>query len=128
MRFGAVPVDEALGGIVAHTLRNGDLVLRKGTIVTTAHVEQLRAASVAKIMVAFVDDGDLGEDEAALRLARSLAGPGTEIELPFTGRSNLFSQDSGLLVVDTAAIIKLLFKLLGLRLLLSFFSRLLILH
>lgn len=104
MRFGAVPVDEALGGVVAHTLRNGDLVLKKGTIVTTAHVERLRAAGVAEIVVAFVDDGDLGEDEAALRLARSLAGPGTEIELPFTGRSNLFSQDSGLLIVDAAAI------------------------
>jgi 23S rRNA (cytidine1920-2'-O)/16S rRNA (cytidine1409-2'-O)-methyltransferase len=45
-------VDEALGGVVAHTLRNGDLVLKKGTIVTTAHVERLRAAGVAEIVVA----------------------------------------------------------------------------
>lgn len=104
MRFGPVPVGEALGGVVAHTLRKGDVVLKKGVVVTAAHVDSLVAAGVGEIIVALAEPGDLGEDEAALLLAKSLAGPGSMIEAPFTGRSNLFSEANGLLVIDSAAI------------------------
>lgn len=104
MRFGAVPVHEALGGVVAHTLRKGDLVLKKGTVVSAAHIEQLSAQGVFDIIVALADAGDVGEDEAAGLLAQALAGPGVEIEAPSTGRSNLFSREHGLLVINSAAI------------------------
>lgn len=104
MRFGPIPVAEALGGVVAHTLRKGDLVLKKGAVVTAEHVASLKAAGVSEVVVALAEAGDLGEDEAALHLATALAGPDTAIEAPFTGRSNLFSEASGLLVIDSAAI------------------------
>jgi molybdenum cofactor cytidylyltransferase len=104
MRFGPVPVSEALGGVVAHTLRKGELVLKKGFVVTAAHVASLRAAGVLEIVVALADAGDLGEDEAALALATALSGAGCAIEAPFTGRSNLFSEVNGLLVIDSGAI------------------------
>jgi len=32
MKFGAVPVNEAIGGTAVHSIRQGDLVLRKGTL------------------------------------------------------------------------------------------------
>ncbi|MGL4438265.1 MAG: NTP transferase domain-containing protein [Bosea sp. (in: a-proteobacteria)] len=104
MRFGPVPVRAALGGVVAHTLRKGDLVLKKGVVVTAAHIESMAAAGVGEVVVALADAGDLGEDAAALRLAGELAGFGVEIEAPFTGRSNLFSRENGLLVIDADAI------------------------
>lgn len=104
MKFGAFPVREAIGGVVAHTLRKGDLVLRKGVVVTHTDVANLLAAGVAEIVVAMAQPGDLGEDEAALQLASALSGADCVAEAPFTGRSNLFSDANGLLMIDVAAI------------------------
>ena len=39
-------------------------------------------------------------DEAALELAGAVAGAHVRVEKPFTGRSNLFSETAGVLVVD----------------------------
>jgi molybdenum cofactor cytidylyltransferase len=104
MRFGPVPVREAAGGIVAHALKTADLVLKKGVVLTVGHVEQLIAAGVSEIVVAKAEASDLGEDAAAGQLAVALAGPHAVIEPPFTGRSNVFAEAAGLLVVDAAAI------------------------
>ncbi|MFL5143068.1 MAG: NTP transferase domain-containing protein, partial [Microvirga sp.] len=47
---------------------------------------------------------DVGEDEAALRLAERIAGPHARVDRPFTGRANLFAEKAGVLVVDRSAI------------------------
>lgn len=104
MKFGPVPIREAEGGIVAHALRAGDLVLRKGTVVTRTHVDALAAAGVAEAVVARPEPGDLGEDEAAHAVAAAAAGEGVRLEDAFTGRCNLFATVSGVLVVDRARI------------------------
>ncbi len=44
MKFGAVSPDEAEGGIVVHSIRQGDLVLKKGTLVGAAEVAALKHA------------------------------------------------------------------------------------
>ena len=44
------------------------------------------------------------EDVAAERLARAVAGEGVRVERPFTGRSNLYSEVAGVLVVRRALI------------------------
>jgi molybdenum cofactor cytidylyltransferase len=33
MKFGAVPVAEAIGATAVHSIRQGDLVLKKGTLI-----------------------------------------------------------------------------------------------
>ena len=33
MKFGAVPVDEAEGSVAVHSIRQGGLVLKKGTLI-----------------------------------------------------------------------------------------------
>jgi molybdenum cofactor cytidylyltransferase len=104
MRFGVVPVREALGGVVAHAVRQGDLVLRKGAIVTQDDVARLLAAGVADITVALLDSDDMGEDEAAAVLAASCAGGGVRVEPPATGRSNLFALADGVLRIDRAMV------------------------
>ncbi|MGU9980527.1 NTP transferase domain-containing protein [Phreatobacter sp. HK31-P] len=100
MRFGPVPVEEALGGIVAHAVRQGGLVLKKGTRIGAAEVAALKAAGVAAVTVARAEPGDVGEDEAAARIAAAVAGPGLRIDPAFTGRANLFATESGVLVVE----------------------------
>ncbi len=104
MKFGPVPVAEALGGMVAHAVRRDSLILRKGEIVDAARISALRAADVAEIVVARLEPGDLGEDQAAEKLARAVAGDGLRIEKPFTGRSNIFAERAGLLLFDGAAL------------------------
>ena len=104
MRFGPVDLDHSVGGIVAHAVKLDGLVLKKGQVVEPRHVEALKAAGVASIVVAKLDDGDVLEDEAAGHLAHAIAGANVRVEKPFTGRSNLFAETAGVLLVDAQAI------------------------
>jgi len=104
VRFGPTPLADSVGGVVAHSVRLGDLVLKKGDVVTTAHVRALAEAGVHEIVVARLEPGDVGEDEAAERLALAVAGDGVRVAAPFTGRSNLFAAHAGVLMVDGAGI------------------------
>jgi molybdenum cofactor cytidylyltransferase len=107
VKFGPVPVAESEGAIVAHTIRSGGLTLKKGQVVTREQRDALAAAGVLEIVVARLEENDVGEDEAARRLAERLAGPHIRLERAFTGRVNLFAEAAGLLVVDAAAIDRL---------------------
>lgn len=104
MRFGLTPIAEALGGVIAHTVRQGDLILKKGVVVGDTEIALMRRHGVSEVVVALREAGDLGEDEAALAIAQAAAGGGVAIEPPATGRSNLFAEAAGVLVVDRAAI------------------------
>ena len=41
MKFGAVPVAQAEGGVAVHSIRKGALVLKKGTLIGKAEVAAL---------------------------------------------------------------------------------------
>ena len=102
MKFGPVAVDHSEGAIVAHAVRRPGLTLKKGDVVTRAHIEALRAGGVAEVTVARLDAGDVGEDEAALALARAIGGENLKLDAPFTGRCNLFATRAGVFVLDVA--------------------------
>jgi molybdenum cofactor cytidylyltransferase len=104
VKFGAIPVAEAENAVLAHGLRFDSLTLRKGQIVTAERRRALSAAGVESIVAAQLEPGDVGEDEAARRLAERLAGAHLSLEPPFTGRVNLFAREPGLIVVDATAI------------------------
>jgi molybdenum cofactor cytidylyltransferase len=100
MKFGAVPPVQAKGGIVVHSIRQGGLVLKKGTLVGDAEIAALKAAGVLAITVARIEPGDVSEDAAAAELATAVAGPGVYVDRAFTGRANLFAETAGIVVVD----------------------------
>jgi molybdenum cofactor cytidylyltransferase len=100
MRFGEVPVAEAEGAILAHSLKFGTTALKKGRVLSRADVELIAASGMPEVTVARLDFGDVGEDEAAERVAAAAAGPGVSVAKPFTGRANLFAEARGLLVLD----------------------------
>jgi len=104
MRFGSVPMAEAAGGIAVHSVRHGELVLKKGTVIGLAEIETLVAAGVARIMVVRLDPDDVGEDAAAATIACAAAGADVRIDAPFTGRANLFAEAAGVLVVERSGI------------------------
>ena len=75
---------------------------------TPTDAERLRAAGIRSLVAVRLEPGDVGEDEAARRLAEALAGEHVRVERPFTGRSNLFAQCAGLLLIDRDAIDRVL--------------------
>jgi molybdenum cofactor cytidylyltransferase len=107
MKFGAVPVAESDGVILAHAVRIDGIALKKGDVVTPERRRLLQQAGVTRVLAARLEDGDIGEDEAALRLAKRLAGAHVRRAPPFTGRVNLFAEAAGLTIIDGAAIDRL---------------------
>jgi molybdenum cofactor cytidylyltransferase len=104
MKFGPASPADAVGGVTVHTLRQGPLVLKKGTTIGPAEVEALDKAGVKEIVVVRLEPGDVSEDVAAGGIAQAIAGDGVDVERAFTGRSNLFAARAGVLVVDRAAV------------------------
>src|SRR5260370_22608608 len=107
MKFGAVPIDEAEGAVMAHGVRIDGFALKKGEIVTNERLRALAAAGVTNVVAARLEDGDVVEDEAARRLAKRLAGMSVRCAPAFTGRVNLFAETAGLAIIDVAAIDRL---------------------
>src|SRR5271168_465637 len=107
MKFGALAPQNALGATAVHTIRQGTLVLKKGTLIGAAEVAALQAAGIKDVVVAKLEPGDVSEDVAASEIARAVAGEGVHVDRAFTGRANLFAQVPGVLVVDKEAIDRL---------------------
>ena len=107
MKFGAVAPKDARGATAVHTIRQGDLVLKKGTLIGPAEIAALEAAGIKDVVVAQLEPDDVAEDVAAAEIAKKVAGPGVHIDRAFTGRANLFAEIAGVLVVDKHAIDRL---------------------
>lgn len=104
MKFGPVSPREAEGATAVHTIRQGSLVLKKGTLIGPAEVKALEAAGIPKIVVARLEQNDVSEDQAAAEIAQAVAGAGVRVDRAFTGRANLFADKAGILVVEKDAI------------------------
>jgi molybdenum cofactor cytidylyltransferase len=104
VRFGRFPLNESEGAVSAHELRRPGVTLRKGQTIDAALLAALRELEVSEIVAARLEQGDIGENESAGQIATALAGPHVRAERPFTGRSNLFAEHTGLLVLDAAAV------------------------
>jgi len=104
MKFGPASPREATGGVTVHTLRQGALLLKKGTTIGAAEVEALEKAGVKEVVVVRLEPGDVSEDEAASSIANAVTGEGVNVERAFTGRANLFAARPGVLVIDRAIV------------------------
>jgi molybdenum cofactor cytidylyltransferase len=104
MQFGQVSVSDAMGAILAHSLRTTGGVFKKGRVLSVADVEVLAASGYREITVAELDADDIAEDIAAGRIAAALAGSGARIGAAFTGRANLYAEAHGIARVDARRI------------------------
>ena len=100
MKFGDTTLDEAVGAILAHSVRLPGATLKKGRVLSADDVALLRAAGRDSVVAARLEVGDLGEDEAAAALAAAAAGDNITASAAFTGRCNLFAATIGVMVVD----------------------------
>ena len=103
MKFGDYPLAECEGAILAH----GVAGLSKGDRLDHDAIAAARAAGLETLPVAIPEAGDILEAEAAMRIARALAGPAIRAEAPVHGRVDLVAEKHGLLTFDADAVGKL---------------------
>ena len=103
MRFGPVPLSEAQGAILAHSVALPDGRLRKGCTLGPAEIAQLQATGRSEVIAARLDPTDLHEDTAALAIAKALVpdpdAAGLDLRPVGTGRVNLHAREPGVLEV-----------------------------
>ena len=104
MKFGPVPLDQALGAISAHSVKIAEWSIKKGARLTSDDLAALRAEGRDSVIVAQLDADDMDEDHAAESLAAYLCGSSIRLDRPSTGRVNLFASASGVLRVDASRI------------------------
>ena len=104
MRFETVPLAEAEGAILAHSVVLPGLALKKGRKLLKADIEALLEAKLSRVMVAQLGPGDVPEDAAAARIARAVAGACVQIGEAFTGRANLYAAVDGVATLDPEAV------------------------
>ncbi|WP_298431060.1 molybdopterin-binding protein [uncultured Jannaschia sp.] len=100
MKFGPVPLDDALGAVLAHSVATPLGRLRKGRVLDQRDIDSLRNGGTAEVTVARLETGDIDENAAAARLAAALSGGGLTVRDPFTGRANLHAARAGVLTID----------------------------
>lgn len=104
MKFGPVPVSEAQGAVLAHATAAGDRRYRKGHVLGADDVAALQATGLREVVVAALEPGDLGEDEAAAAIAAAMRHRHVEAKPAATGRVNLHAGLAGVFTVDAALI------------------------
>jgi molybdenum cofactor cytidylyltransferase len=110
MRFGAVPLDQALGAILAYAvpLPMAAGRLTKGKVLGQDDLALMAAAGLDRVTVALLDKGDVDENTAAARLAAALvpdaAAQALEVTHAHAGRVNLNATGPGVVEMDMAAL------------------------
>jgi len=106
-----IPLEQAVGKVLAHDIteiRPGQFkgaAFKKGHIVREEDLDHLRRLGKEHLYVLQIGPGQVHEDEAALRLARALAGPGIIFdEHPSEGKLVLKAAHGGLLKVHVEAL------------------------
>ena len=81
MKFGPVPLAQAAGKILGHNIAGagGQRLLRKGRPLSEADLQTLADLGRASVYVAELAPDDVGENDAARRVAQALAGPGLRL-------------------------------------------------
>jgi len=107
-----VPVEEAIGLTLAHDLTQivpGSFkgrLFKKGHVIAESDIPKLLDIGKAHIYVMELGEGELHEDDAALRMAAALTGEGLVYGDPHEGKVSIKSglAQMGLAVVDPAAV------------------------
>ena len=108
MKFGPVPIIEAEGAILAHSVALPKGRLRKGVTLDGGAIETLKSAGITEVTVARLEPQDVHENAAAEALAMALVPDPDAAKLRLapasTGRVNIFATEHGVAGVDAAKI------------------------
>lgn len=105
-----IPVSEAVGMVLGHDVteivpgRFKGPAFKRGHVIRREDVDRLRDLGKENIAALDLGPGWVHEDEAALRLATSVAGPGIRLSLPSEGKVDLIASSAGLLSITIDAL------------------------
>ncbi len=108
-KINAIPVQDAVGKILLHDITQivPDLFkgpsFRKGHVITDADVDLLLDLGKKHIYVTGLN-GEVHENDAALRIARAAMGKGLEISMPKEGKVGFTAAVKGLLKINVPAL------------------------
>jgi len=109
-----IPLDRAVGRVLAHDtteIRPGEFkgpAFKRGHVIREEDLPHLRRLGKEHVFVLNMAEGEIHEEEAALRLAGAMAGPGVGFsENPSEGKIGLKASHSGLLKVDVETLVAL---------------------
>ena len=89
MKFGPLRTRDALGALLAHTIRLDGGALKKGHCLQAEDIRRLEAARIEEVVAARLEADDCHEDRAAERgVGRNYIGP-IEREIKRTGGKSL---------------------------------------
>jgi len=104
VKFGRVPLEDADGAILVHTIKTGQATIRKGTRLGAPQLSALRAEGLESVMVARLEPDDADENAAASAIANAATGPCVSHSDAANGRCNLIAETQGLVLLDRARI------------------------
>jgi molybdenum cofactor cytidylyltransferase len=106
MKFGAVPIHDALSSVLAHSVALATGRLRKGKVLDVDDITALGEAGISDVVIATLGPDDVPENTAADTLADALliGSTGLRRSAAFTGRVNLIADTSGVAVLDVEAL------------------------
>lgn len=109
-----VPLDEAVGKLLAHDITEirpsvfKGAAFKKGHIITEEDLPHLKRLGKEHLYVLHMRPGEVHEDDAAILLGKALAGLGVTADLtPSEGKVSLRAEHNGLLKVHAEALIEL---------------------
>ncbi len=104
MKFGPVPISQAEGKILGHNISSpaGKRMLHKGKQLSGDDIRLLAEIGCAAVYVAELGVDDVGENDAAGRIARSVCGERVRLTKPNVGRVNLLASERGVLRIDAS--------------------------
>ena len=113
MRSLYLETEEAVGKILCHDITKivkdtfKGVAFKKGHVIRKEDVEELLRLGKKHIALIELDPLELHEEEAGLRLAQALKGPGIILKGPSEGRFDLIAETRGLLKIKTRSLMKI---------------------
>ena len=108
-----VALNEAVGMVLGHDITKvipGKFkgpAFRRGHIIRSEDIPELLSLGKEHVWIMELEEGEVHEEEAALRIAAAIGGASIEYSLPREGRVNLKAKAHGLLKIDTALLKKI---------------------
>lgn len=107
-----IKVEKAAGTVLAHDITRilpgkfKGVAFKKGHVVREEDIPELIRLGKRHLFVLHLSASQLHEDEAALRIAAAVSGPGLRWTEPSEGKSSMVSLTDGLLKIDVPALLK----------------------
>ena len=102
MKALTVGVKQSTGRILCCTIfrASGKKLLAKGHVISEEDIRLLETEGMEQVWVTELEEGEVGEDDAVLRVSQEMACGALEIRLAAGGRSNLVTTEPCCLLVD----------------------------